>query len=282
MTELTVTELITAALAATDSDGRWNCVVQLHRRDHQETFDAARELCRSADTRRRILGVDVIAQLGARVGIPVEQRQYRAAGVQLLLDLIEHERDPEVLAAIGVAFGHLSDIRCIEPLSRLRDHPDPEVRYGVTFGLNGFDEDSALDVLVELSADPDKDVRDWATFGLGSQTKRDFPRLREALLARLDDSDEETREEALCGLARRGDDRAITPLLDSLGATQSGVEYPLLEEALLALAAKTGDERLYDLISKRRANWRVLHPEEPMPAELQAAVDRYARRDVDG
>ncbi len=54
-----------------------------------------------------------------------------------------------------------------------------------------------------LTSDEDADVRDWATFGLGTQINVDGTEVRQCLLARLDDPDEDTRSEAIAGLARR-------------------------------------------------------------------------------
>ena len=104
----------------------------------------------------------------------------------------------------------------IPALRGLRDHPDPRVRYAVVFGLSGIDDDLAVDTLIELSADVDPHVRDWATFGLGTQIDRDDPAVRDALMARLEDPDKETRGEAIRGLATRGDTRAIPQLLHEL------------------------------------------------------------------
>jgi HEAT repeat protein len=52
-------------------------------------------------------------------------------------------------------------------------------------------------------------VRNWATFAIGQYTDLDSPDLREALLARTKDEDAEVRGEALIGLARRRDARAL-------------------------------------------------------------------------
>lgn len=67
----------------------------------------------------------------------------------------------------------------------------------------------AIAALIELSRDLDPDVRSWATFGLGSMTGLDTPQLCRALLARTEDLDEESRGEAIVGLARRQDARVV-------------------------------------------------------------------------
>jgi hypothetical protein len=46
----------------------------------------------------------------------------------------------------------------------------------------------------------------------------DFPRLRDAPADRLNDDDDDTRLEAVHGLATRGDERVVQPLLDILEA----------------------------------------------------------------
>ena len=72
--------------------------------------------------------------------------------------------------------------------------------------------------------------------------------LRDALAARLDDPDAETRLEAVHGLALRGDPRAVEPALELLAAAErsegDGMWRRLeLRETAQRLAAQTGDER---------------------------------------
>ena len=77
------------------------------------------------------------------------------------------------------------------------------------------DEDAlaaAIEALIPLTADSDADVRDWATFAIGTQSDADYPELREALVQRLDDKSSKVREEAIAGLAKRKDTRAVVPL----------------------------------------------------------------------
>ena len=77
--------------------------------------------------------------------------------------------------------------------------------------------------LSDLSRDADEEVRDWATFGLGSLTEVDTPELRETLLARLVDTDDNTRGEAVIGLAKRHDPRVVAPLIRELTGKYYGI-----------------------------------------------------------
>jgi HEAT repeat protein len=98
-----------------------------------------------------------------------------------------------------------------------------------------------------LTSDVDSDVRDWATFNLGTQSRLDTPAIRAALWARVDDSDDEVRGEALCGLAEKGDrgvvDAVIRELFDERGS-------PLAVDAAEALP----DPRLLPALLHLRAN----------------------------
>ena len=237
---------IDEALAAdADSDRRRRAIDRLQRRHDHETFDAALALCRSGEPRRRVLGIEILAQFGY-----VEdesERPFRERTIRSLLELAETERSVPVLRAIGTAFGHLHDARAIDLLVRLAGNRSEVIRLGAVEGLLGHDDDRAVDALVTLSTDSDTSVRDWATFGLGSMIARDTLQVRDALMARSADADPDTRGEALVGLAARGDQRAIEPLLREL----EEYEGTLLDEALELLMTHTDDHRLRDAASNR-------------------------------
>lgn len=59
-------------------------------------------------------------------------------------------------------------------------------------------------------------MRDWATFGLGVLGRSDSPEIRDALVRRLSDSDQDVREEPMRGLGRRKDRRVLSALLSAL------------------------------------------------------------------
>jgi HEAT repeat protein len=189
----------------------------------------------------------------------------------VLLRLLEEDDQPAVLSSAAVGLGHLHDDRAIERLAALAPHPDAQVRRGVVHGLMGHDDDRAVAALIGLSQDPDPSVRDWATFSLGVQTDRDTPEVREALAARLGEPDPEDRGDAILGLARRGDSRALAAALDA--APQSNEHWRPVNQAIVVLGAATGDRRLRDHLERLRAD-----PEAAVAfgAELERAIARCA------
>ncbi len=277
MEEPPVETLIERALAEEpDSDARWKHVSALHGRGDEGTFVAASRLCDGSEPVERTLGADILGQLGARPGGPFGVRPFRDQSVEILLRRIATEPDRRVLRAMAVAFGHLDDARCVPALHALRGHADRDVREGVVFGLLGLDDDLAVETLIELSRDASADVRDWATFGLRSLIERDTPYVREALLARLDDPDDDTRGEALVGLGERGDVRAVDPLIAEFEKPPEATYGSLLVDALLALATRTKDERLCRRVRAVRDNWRAEDPAEPLPDDLEEALQACA------
>jgi len=144
--------------------------------------------------------------------------------ISLLLNMLTHELDVEVLNSICSAFhGHNLDSATVIALSQFKSHPSEDVRFGVVQGLLWCREESAIATLIELSRDSDDDVRDWATFGIGqivdgaeNPEQFDTDPIRQALFDRLDDPHWETSFEALAGLALRRDVRIVDRIVKML------------------------------------------------------------------
>jgi HEAT repeat protein len=233
-------ELVAAALEGEEDDERaWEAIGALQRRGTREVLEAAARLLESPLPRARGRGADILGQLG------LPERTFPEECVRLLLDVLRRESEPPVLHAVAVALGHLRDARAVPGLVKLKGHPSEAVRFGVVHGLAGHELPEALSALIDLSDDPSEDVRNWATFELGSMTEVDTPELREALLRRLTDANEEVRGEALVGLARRKDARVLEPLMAALQARNVMV---LVVEAAQAFE----DRRLYPLLLQLR------------------------------
>jgi len=201
------------------SDEYWAHVRVLHFRAGRDVFDEAIKLCSNPEAIPRAVGADILAQLGVRDGVAVFPFADESAGplVTLLADA-----EPIVIASALYALGHLG--RGEPPqLARLSTHASEEVRHALAYALGGRTDAISTEVLVALSGDVDTDTRDWATFALGALSDEDTPAIRDALIARLNDSDDDVRAEAIAGLAKRRDERAVQPLLQELRLPEVGV-----------------------------------------------------------
>jgi methionyl-tRNA formyltransferase len=213
-----------------DEDDEWRPhVCALAARGTRDVLAALVELGRDEEPALRELAAYVLGQLGP--ALPTLPEEEAAA----LREMVAREQDPRVLAAIACAFGHLGAPHGEDWLVAHRAHPDEGVREAVAFALGGRRGEAALAALIELSSDAEPAVRDWATFALGMLADHDGPELRDALAARLDDPDEDTRLEAVHGLALRGDPRAEAPARDLLA--QDPPETGVWRRHLLAQTA---------------------------------------------
>jgi len=199
-----------------DSDERWAAVTALRRRAERPVFERAAEWCRSTSTAHRVLGADVLAQLGA------PECPFAADSTPILMSLLQAPEDNAVIEAL-YALGHLR-VGPSPAIAAFAQHSSKRVRVATAHALVGRDEPTALDALRLLTDDPDIDVRNWATFGLGTLCNSDSQEIRDALAARLADDDGEIRGEALVGLARRRDERAIAAIFAELARD----EVPML------------------------------------------------------
>ncbi len=141
------------------------------------------------------------------------------------------------------------DAHKLEMLIEQAGHPDAATRAEAAVGLadvvTGQSDDPAVGALIELTHDNEADVRDQAVFALGSLAEVDSPAVREALWARVNDPDQETREEAVRGLAIRRDPRSV-PLLAQLLAADSAHLHTFQAAAVLADPALLPALRTYD------------------------------------
>jgi hypothetical protein len=171
-----------------------------------------------------------IAELGARVnGHP----EHVPEVVPQLLALLDEHDAPRVIADIIDALGCSWDEAANLAVLPYADHPAAAVRLAVTRAIPGGTDSAhgtelVAEVLMRLTRDDVDEVRDWATFGLGSILPIDTTEVRDALFARVTDSNEDVRDEAVVGLAQRRDPRAAQIVSDFLSEDTVG---PLIFEA---------------------------------------------------
>lgn len=224
-------------------DPYWDRVGTIHGRGGAPEFEAARKLVASADAIERVLGCNILGQLGWGEPTFVEE------SVDLLIGRLGDEND-RVIWSAAHSLGHRRSPRAIEPALMLVDHANEEVRLGIVSALSCHDDRRATDALIKLSRDTDRDVRDWATFGLGSMCEADYLGLREALRARLADDDEEIRWEAMQGLASRKDGSVIPHIIAAL-------EGDSVKAGFLEAAKTAADPTLLPALMKLHAGLRA-------------------------
>jgi HEAT repeat protein len=120
----------------------------------------------------------------------------------------------------------------IGKICELKNSENELIKEGLVSALNGIDNINAIETLIHLSYDKFSHIRDWATFGLGTQIDRNNKKIRDALWNRVNDKNQETRLEAIFGLAKRKDIRAKDIAKRELISGEYGT---LLFEAILEI-----------------------------------------------
>ncbi|MFC7306464.1 ankyrin repeat domain-containing protein [Streptomyces monticola] len=240
-------ELLDRALPFEDPENEnWTeSVSELARRGDEATYQAAAALTRSPAIWRRIFAVDVLARLGFGQRSLALIRPLCAAAAQA-------EPGPgqaELAGSLLLALAHHRDPSTVDTIAAFARHPDAAVRRRVGFALHGLvsaADTAALDALTGLCGDSDAEVREWATTAL-AYADTDVAPVREALAARLADSDENVAAEAARGLAIREDERARRALIRLVcTADRDGYAFATALEG----AAATGDASLRRLAAR--------------------------------
>lgn len=247
-----VDELFAIVVREQDDDSRWNAIRALHALGSREVFDRALKHCRGASAAERTAGVDVIGQLTMFFG--------EAQGT--LCSMLE-DGNPVVVESVVHAMGQQQNLEMIEEFSRVAGHRSANVRWAVATALEDHVGDERAErVMLSLMRDDDTSVRDRATFAVGSLSDHDTPRIRAALVERLQDQERCVANEAALGLARRRDARAIPYIALAMTATDGDIEE--------AADEITSAEMLGELIKARELL--------PDPHGLETLIERCRAR----
>lgn len=239
-----------------NDDQPWEAVRELRYIGTRDVLDIAAGWCHSADPLMRARGADVIAQLGKTGDHPSNNFPQEAFAV--IAELVRRETEIRPLSAGIFALGQLDNSGAVPLVARYQAHPDPRVRYAVTRTLGSYPSDAdSVAALLKLTADDDPDVRDWATFGLGVLGDADTPEIREALAARLLDTNQDAREEAVVALAKRHDRQTLPALMELLEGPDASSR--VIEAASLMLGMVQDEPELkphqYREMLKERFTW---------------------------
>lgn len=233
MNQQEIDELFDQSLSGDyEDDAPWEAVSALHRIGTREIFTRAAKWCGSENPLIRARGADVLSQLGKTAEHPFNSFPEESYSVVSALLLREKELQP--LGSAIAALGHIDNPQAVPLITEHCNHPSPKIRFDDACALGNFpNEPVAVDALLTLMQDDDADVRDWATFGLGVLGNSDSAEIRDALLLRVSDSNEDAREEATISLSKRRDQRVLIPLIAML--EQPTVPVRAIEAAALML-----------------------------------------------
>jgi HEAT repeat protein len=239
-----------------DDELPWEAVGTLRRLGSREVYDQAAEWCHSDNSLKRARGTDVLAQLGRTVEHP--SNNFPDECFLIVSTLIQAEKDPLPLLPAVHALGHIGNPQAIPLVIAHRLHPNADIRFAVACALGNFANDPlSVGPLLTLMQDADEDVRDWATFGLGVQGDLDSDEIREALHQRLTDPFRNVREEALAGLSKRKDQRALPTLISALQESETSDAVVEAAEEFLSSEERSADRTAGDYAAALKKKFSV-------------------------
>jgi len=206
----------------------WEYISELRSRATTTIFNRSISWANSSNIKQQTIGIDILAQLGKT------PRPFLDESLTVFFDLLKKVEDPTVLSSILYAIGHNNEkltSNQIEQLIEFKTHPNSIVKKGLVWSLLGITDSRAIATLISFMSDKQASIRNWATFGIGSLIERNTKAIREALFIRTKDKHNETRGEAIVGLAIRKDPRVIAIIKNELTKASFGT---LIFEAILA------------------------------------------------
>jgi len=227
----------------------WNNISELRKRATEKTYDQAYEFAKSDNDKKKIIGIDVLAQLGFNPRI----RQQKT--VELYFDLLDKEQNDDVLFSLFFGISHNNENlteKQVLKLTEFKNSKNKDIRYSLVSALSTVANSKALETLIELSNDKFSSIRNWATFGIGTLSEKTNDRILDALWKRTNDNHQETRLEAIVGLANRKQSAVKENIIKELKA---GIYTTLLFDAITELNDK--EFILYlksELISTKKDN----------------------------
>ena len=196
-------EKLISRLCSQKSDkSRWDNISVLRKRPSEELFIMCVELTKSKNPKTRTIGIDILAQMGNT------PRPFLKQTLKLFFEILNLESDPEVLMSLLYGIGHnnhkLKKAQ-VEKLCTFSNNDNIWVKKGLVYSLLGIDNPKAIETLIKFSNDKISHIRNWATFGIGTLIERDNKNIKKALWDRINDKHQETKLEAIVGLAKRKD-----------------------------------------------------------------------------
>ncbi len=232
--------LINKTYQAKNQTNYWNQITFLRQFVNDEMISECFELIDSDDLKYKRIGIDILCQLGQNRKIFIKKL------FEKIFVIFETTLDEKLICTGLFAIGHNNKhlkFNQIKFLEKFINSKSKNIRYALTFSLHGIEHDKAIKMLIKLANDRSPRIKDWATFGLGSQIKIDNEEIRSLLYKNCFSNDDQTKQEAIKGLANRKDERVKEIVFHEL---QHGNFGGLLFDTILNI--KNGEEYISYLI----------------------------------
>ena len=249
------------------------------RRSSPTIFDRAKVMLAHSSPRVRqsaaeIMGNFGLEQLSSQDTMPTSAQVHnvsylertRRQAVSYMVERLNSEPDPEVLASIVAGLGRNGVSGLVEQVVGYATSESPRLREAVAFALptmmsnvqlntsaDELDEtyEMVKNTLVELAGDPYEPVREWALFALAEMLDPAMgdKDVIDCLFGHLDESNLEIRAECAYGLAIRGVRDSLACVESLLGGQLDDRSQRIMVEAASALGHPSlirSLERLYD------------------------------------
>lgn len=210
----------------------WEYISILRNRSSEEIFIKCTELINSDLDNHKKIGIDILAQLG------LPPRKFLKQTLKIYFHLLKSEKNPKILMSILYGISHNNDNLSeskIYQLCSLAEEKNKFIKEGLVAALIGNRNQLAIETIIKFSTDKTNQIRNWATFGLGTLLSIDNEKIRTALWNRVNDKHQETKLEAIIGLANRKDTRINEIIIQELKAGEMGI---LLLDAVLEMKNK--------------------------------------------
>ncbi|MCS3871018.1 hypothetical protein J3D55_003934 [Chryseobacterium ginsenosidimutans] len=233
--------LIQKAYKAKTETNYWNQITPLRQFVNEEMISECFQLIDSDDVKYKQIGIDILCQLGRK------RKGFVKELFEKVFEIFETSTDENLIFTSLFAIGHNNEylkVKQIKALEKFQNSKSKNIRYALTFSLLGIENEKAIKMLINLAQDRSPRVQDWATFGLGTQIETDNEEIRNILYKNCFSKDDQTKQEALKGLANRNDERAKEIILQEL---KNGNFGGLLFDTILNI--KNGEEYISYLIS---------------------------------
>ena len=241
-------KLFEKARKSKSQNSYWKTIIELRKFVDDKMVEKCFELMNSKNQKSIILGIDILSQLGTK------RKKFAKKLIKKLYEFLNQYENERLTVSCLIAISHNNQFltkKQINFLEKYKNNKSKEIRYALAFSVMTLENETAINILIKLSNDKSPKIRDWSIFGLGTQIESDNNKIRKTLYKHSFDKDDNTRQEAIKGLANRNDKRVNKVVLNEL---QSKNISPLIFDTILQL--KNGEKYLPELrrILKNRKN----------------------------